>query len=76
MNRREFCKSTLATAAAVSLPSQHLLASTYPFLSGAASSVSAMTASGAETILGQSVVKDLTSVLNVCSGLFVVLYHN
>jgi FAD/FMN-containing dehydrogenase len=63
MKRREFCNSTLAAAVATSLPGQHLLASTYPFMSGAASSVSAVTASGAETTLGQSTVKDFQDSL-------------
>lgn len=58
MKRREFCRSTLAAAVATTIPSQQLLAAGIPFMTGVSASVSALTSSGEETTLAQSVVKN------------------
>jgi len=63
MKRREFCKSTLAVAAAGSIPGQHLMAAGLPYMSGVSASVSAITASGSETTLGVGTVKELQDSL-------------
>jgi FAD/FMN-containing dehydrogenase len=63
MKRRVFCKSTLAAAVAGSIPGQHLMAAGFPFIPGVSASVSALTASGNETILGKNTVKELQDSL-------------
>jgi FAD/FMN-containing dehydrogenase len=58
MKRREFCRSTLAATVATTIPGQQLFAAGIPFMTGVSASVSALTSSGEETTLAQSVVKD------------------
>jgi FAD/FMN-containing dehydrogenase len=63
MKRREFCSSAMTTAIAASLPGQQLLAASFPFMSASMASVSAITASGNETTLSQSMLAELQSSL-------------
>jgi FAD/FMN-containing dehydrogenase len=63
MKRRTFCQSTLASAAAATLPCQKLFAAGLPYLADISASVSAISSSGQEKILEAASISELRGSL-------------
>ena len=63
MDRRHFCQSAIGAAVAASFPTAQALASALQALTTGSADIDAITGSGAETILQQSTVQDLSDSL-------------
>ena len=63
MDRRNFCQSAIGAAVAASFPTAQALASALQALTTVSADIDAITGSGAETILQQSTVQDLSDSL-------------
>ena len=63
MNRRRFFQSSLAAAVAASLPVKQSMAALLSFTTEVSADVNAMTGDGAEVVLKQSAVQDLSDSL-------------
>ncbi len=63
MKRRHFLQSSIAAAAAVSLPTSHALAAAVAAMSKVAGDVNAITGAGSQILLEQSALKELSDSL-------------
>ncbi len=63
MDRRHFCQSAIGAAVAASFPTAQALASALQALTTVSANIDAMTGNGAQTILQQSTVQDLSDSL-------------
>ncbi len=63
MDRRHFCQSAIGAAVAASFPTAQALASALQALTTVSADIDAITGNGAETILQQSTVQDLSDSL-------------
>lgn len=63
MDRRRFCQSAIGAAVAASFPTAQSLASALQALTTVSANIDAITGNGAETILQQSTVQDLSDSL-------------
>ena len=63
MDRRHFCQSSIGAAVAASFPTAQALASALQALTTVSADIDAITGNGAQTILQQSTVQDLSDSL-------------